>query len=626
MLRVARLNHRGGELHMRLVPNGSIIGDVYAFGAFRKDLIRNIGLERTKGFLFRYGWNMGMKDAKECKEEKEYSSLEELIEYGPVLHSMKGYVISKTLQLEVTREHEQLQLYMESTWENSYEAEEHMNQIGMSTCPVCYSLSGYASGFLTGVSGTQVIFKELSCRAAGDHECRAVGKSQSVWGDEIKEELYYLEETPIVEELECTFEQLLQERENLTTVNNIQKKLTEKIIKGNNLDTIIQEVYALTKIPIVVHTIHGQIITDAGLSLVSLGVRSNELFQHIKEEIYNKNAFSQTFQTVQSYFHSYLVLISPIYLQEKLTGYCSFIFNDPQNYKPEIANMIIERVSTISSLCLFNEKTKLDSFEWMKSFFFEEILSGQYISNDEIFAKASLIQLDLTQPFYLSLIDYAINQKDFIHDLEFRKELIDVISDYCTLKKQNFLINQSAKHIHLLVTENQGKAINKKDFFEELYHFLTNKFRKIDFYIGVSNQTESILEAPTARKDALAAIRMVSKSKHIIFFDTLGIVGTLINETNKKEVYMMAQSLLGNIQLSNKKNVDLIRTLYSFLLNGGNLEKTAEDLCFSISGLRYRISKLEDLLEKDLRSPVVSSQLLFSIQALIILDELDLKT
>ena len=252
MLHTTISNNDGAEIksyksQTRLVPNGSIIGDVYAFGAFRKDLIRNIGLERTKGFLFRYGWNMGIKDAKECKEREKYDTLEELIEFGPVIHSMKGYVDSKTLKLEINKENIRLQLHMESAWKDSYEAEEHIKQIGISASPVCYSLAGYASGFVTGVSGETVIFKEICCRAAGDHECIAIGKSQFLWGKEIKEELYYLEETPIVEELELTFEQLLQERENLTYVNNIQKKLTEKIIKGNDLDSIIQEVYTLTK-------------------------------------------------------------------------------------------------------------------------------------------------------------------------------------------------------------------------------------------------------------------------------------------------------------------------------------------------------------------------------------------
>ena len=88
----------------------------------------------------------------------------------------------------------------------------------------------------------------------------------------------------------------------------------------------------------------------------------------------------------------------------------------------------------------------------------------------------------------------------------------------------------------------------------------------------------------------------------------------------------MANSFLGNIGITCQKDVDLIQTLYSFLVNGGNLEKTADDLSLSISGLRYRINKLEEILQKDLRSPLISYQLLLSIQALIILGDLELKS
>ena len=103
------------------------------------------------------------------------------------------------------------------------------------------------------------------------------------------------------------------------------------------------------------------------------------------------------------------------------------------------------------------------------------------------------------------------------------------------------------------------------------------------------------------------------------------MVGTLINENNENDVRMMAKSLLGNLDMNGQKDVELIQTLYSFLLHGGNLEKTADELSLSISGLRYRMNKIEDLLHKDIRSPIISSQLLLAIQALIILGELKMK-
>ena len=48
------------------------------------------------------------------------------------------------------------------------------------------------------------------------------------------------------------------------------------------------------------------------------------------------------------------------------------------------------------------------------------------------------------------------------------------------------------------------------------------------------------------------------------------------------------------------KNVDLIKTLYAYIENGININNTAKALSMSISGLRYRLSKISDILNIDL--------------------------
>ena len=57
------------------------------------------------------------------------------------------------------------------------------------------------------------------------------------------------------------------------------------------------------------------------------------------------------------------------------------------------------------------------------------------------------------------------------------------------------------------------------------------------------------------------------------------------------------------------KKLDLLKTLYIFLANGGNLEQTASENALSLSGLRYRISRIEDLLKHNLRNPFYNYQL-----------------
>ena len=151
---------------------------------------------------------------------------------------------------------------------------------------------------------------------------------------------------------------------------------------------------------------------------------------------------------------------------------------------------------------------------------------------------------------------------------------------------------------------------------------LTSYFPGSDFYLGISKRTQSILGAKHAYKQAIGAIRMITSKTKVIYYDSLGVIGALLNEKNEEEVRTMAKSLLGHLELDCQKSIELITTLYSFLINGGNLEKTAEELSLSISGLRYRVHKIEEILQTDIRNPVVSCQLLLAIQGLILLGDL----
>ncbi|MGM7634386.1 helix-turn-helix domain-containing protein [Bacillus sp. Hm123] len=63
--------------------------------------------------------------------------------------------------------------------------------------------------------------------------------------------------------------------------------------------------------------------------------------------------------------------------------------------------------------------------------------------------------------------------------------------------------------------------------------------------------------------------------------------------------------------------------MYIFLLNGGNLEATADELALSVSGLRYRMSKIDQMLDVSLRDAEATFQLLLSLKSLKSIGKLD---
>ncbi len=443
--------------------------------------------------------------------------------------------------------------------------------------------------------------------------------NQSIYVDD------YLQEITNFKELEVNYEKLLQERDNRITASVIHKKLTDEVLKGSNLEAITQEVYKLTKIPIAIFTFGGEPIAKAGFSSLPFTITSKEFKQFMKMEE-NRNPFNQPILAKYHSYKSYSFLSSPIYIHENLSGYCLFIISKSEGNKKDLLNIIIEKVASVCSLCLFFEKTKLESFERMKGTFFDEILSGNFTSSLEIIAKASLIHLDLTVPYRIVIIEHSVSSTNNPNKLVLLKELMEVISHYCNQQKQDMLMGHNSGRIILLFTKKQVERNDEDSFVGELYQFLMEKFTNYDFYFGVSKRTISIKDAANAYNEASIASRIVSKKNRIVSFDQLGLVGVLVNQNNEAEVREMAHTYLGKLLMNGSTSVDMIKTLYSFLLNGGNLEKTADELSLSISGLRYRISKIEELLQKDIRNPSTSYQLLLSIQALNIIGDLDFKT
>jgi DNA-binding PucR family transcriptional regulator len=148
------------------------------------------------------------------------------------------------------------------------------------------------------------------------------------------------------------------------------------------------------------------------------------------------------------------------------------------------------------------------------------------------------------------------------------------------------------------------------------------KYPKGQFKFGISNLGEDITKAAQNYEEATISLRLTF-GQNIVTFKSLGIVGVLINSKNISGIKMIAEQELGPLyNTSDLKTVELLRTLYIFLLNGGKLEQTMSDLALSMSGLRHRIKKIESLLEKDLRDPNETHQLILIIKSLIALGEL----
>jgi two-component system, NtrC family, response regulator HydG len=160
-----------------------------SMGVLRKELIAMLGLEQTRGLLTRAGYVSGMRDAEMVREKWGDADLTAMLLAGARLHALEGMVKVEPLQLQFDAEAGEYQ--GEFLWHNSHEVEEHVAAFGLGKDTACWSLTGYATGYVTTLLGKLIIFRETECRAAGCQSCRVIGKPAEEWPD-VEQDLNYI--------------------------------------------------------------------------------------------------------------------------------------------------------------------------------------------------------------------------------------------------------------------------------------------------------------------------------------------------------------------------------------------------------------------------------------------------
>jgi DNA-binding NtrC family response regulator/predicted hydrocarbon binding protein len=164
---------------MQFMGHRTLLVDALAMGLLRKELIDNLGTFSARNILTRMGYAHGWATADNL--DQEYPDLLKDTDCGPALHMLQGYV--NVAKCEITWEPS---FRMFNTWQESYEAEQHLLHMGISHEPVCWSLTGYVSGYCSRMLGREVYCIERQCLAKGDAICFNETRTREAWGDEIE--------------------------------------------------------------------------------------------------------------------------------------------------------------------------------------------------------------------------------------------------------------------------------------------------------------------------------------------------------------------------------------------------------------------------------------------------------
>ncbi len=145
-----------------------------ALGALRRELVETLGAKRARGAMKRFGHAAGLADGVALAELFPEATIEEHLDLGPALHAVEGVARVVRDESATTIDLARGDCHVEAWWEDSYEAEQHLELFGPSDEPVCWTLVGYATGHMTGAVGERMLVVETDCKAMGAERCRFV--------------------------------------------------------------------------------------------------------------------------------------------------------------------------------------------------------------------------------------------------------------------------------------------------------------------------------------------------------------------------------------------------------------------------------------------------------------------
>jgi len=160
--------------------NRYVMLDAAALGGMRREFIDNLGWEVARGIFERVGYQCGRHDAHQLGKKRLWTSNEEWLRAGLRLHGLEGMVKATLKQLEIDCANGKLHIAGE--WYDSFEAEQHLQQYGIGSRSVCWTLEGYASGYVSECFGEEAICLETHCQGKGDPVCRFEIQSAKQWG------------------------------------------------------------------------------------------------------------------------------------------------------------------------------------------------------------------------------------------------------------------------------------------------------------------------------------------------------------------------------------------------------------------------------------------------------------
>ncbi|GAB4503931.1 MAG: PucR family transcriptional regulator [Anaerolineales bacterium] len=290
-------------------------------------------------------------------------------------------------------------------------------------------------------------------------------------------------------------------------------------------------------------------------------------------------------------------IIAPIVVGSEVYGYTWLIAD--QRPLGELDRMAIESAATIAALIMLRERTIQETENRLRGDFLVRLLQGSFEEGRALLYQGEQFNLDFHQPHRILVIGKG--PACTATPSELMRQLLPCAAGY------KALMGPFGSDIVAVVEQRTANV-----------HALARKFAAIhpDLWVGIGQVVEDPLSLRVSydqAREAMEIARHVKHAQHIVSFETLGYLHLLYHAPVEDASYDIFSQKIQHLA-SLGRGQELLATLETYLLHGGNALETARQLHIHRSTLLYRLKRIADLCDLDLSDPQVRINLQISIQ------------
>ena len=200
---------------IRFAGQRALLIDATAMGILRKELVDHFGVTAARAVLTRFGFVHGWRMAEAMQNHFKWDTDEDRALAGGRIDMIEGLYRLQPDSLDPLSK-------KGSTLLDSYEAEQHIAHLGRSDSPVCWTICGLTSGYLSRILNREIYVLEERCVGRGDAACHLLGRTREEWGDDRADELRFFHHDHLNGWLDASLHQITE------TLKEVERKLRER--------------------------------------------------------------------------------------------------------------------------------------------------------------------------------------------------------------------------------------------------------------------------------------------------------------------------------------------------------------------------------------------------------------